>query len=137
MEIPHSERYSIGFGPLTLWVSGVAGWFEIRPSFKYQRMYDQIQEAILLYYSALEVYENHTKACNGKKKTQRPAAPTLNDIFLKYAVRAGNGILRDEVEALYSKWADFLIPQFDKEAELDWNPTKFAKWLRELHPVWF
>lgn len=100
-------------------------------------MYDQIQEAISLYYSALDVYEVHIKACKGKKKAQRPAAPTLDDIFFKYAVKAGNGIVRDEVEALCSKWADFLIPQFDKEAELNWTPTKFAKWLRELHPVCF
>ncbi|KAK4148076.1 uncharacterized protein C8A04DRAFT_8602 [Dichotomopilus funicola] len=134
IEIPHSERYSIGYGPLTLWGSGAAGWFEIRPSFRYQRMYDQAQEAISLYYSALEVYERHIKACKGKKKAQRPAAPTLDDVFFNYALRAGNGIVRDEVEALCSKWADFLIPQFDKEAELDWTPTKFAKWLRKLHP---
>ncbi|KAH6641613.1 hypothetical protein F5144DRAFT_643045 [Chaetomium tenue] len=134
IEIPHSERYSIGDGPLVLWVSGPAGWFEIRPSTTYQRMYDQVREAITLYYSAFEVYETYVAACASKKKTRRPRPPSLDDIFLKYAVRAGDGIVRHEVEALYNKWAEFLIAHFDKEFDLDWNVTLFAKWLRSSHP---
>ncbi|KAK3296892.1 uncharacterized protein B0H64DRAFT_113059 [Chaetomium fimeti] len=134
IEIPHSDRYSIGDGPLVLWVSGAAGWFEIRPSIGYQKMYDQVREAITLYYSAFEIYEAYFEACASKKKARRPRAPSLDDIFLKYAVRAGDGILRHEVEALCSKWAEFLIPHFDKEFDLDWNATHFAKWLRSSHP---
>ncbi|KAH6840812.1 hypothetical protein B0I37DRAFT_438240 [Chaetomium sp. MPI-CAGE-AT-0009] len=134
IEIPHSDRYSIGDGPLVLWVSGAAGWFEIRPSPEYQQMYDQVREAITLYYSAFEVYEAYVGACANKKKARRPRPPSLDDIFLRYAVRAGDGILRHEVEALCSKWAEFLIPHFDKEFDLDWNTTHFAKWLRSSHP---
>lgn len=135
IEISHSERYSIGDGPLVLWVSGPAGWFEIRPSPAYQRMYDQVREAITLYYSAFEVYESYVAACASKKKTRRPRPPSLDDIFLKYAVRAGDGILHHEVVALYNKWAEFLIAHFDKEFDLDWSVTPFAKWLRSSHPV--
>ncbi|KAL2152554.1 hypothetical protein VTH82DRAFT_5738 [Thermothelomyces myriococcoides] len=134
IEITHSDRYSIGDGPLVLWVSGAAGWFEIRPSARYQPMYDQVREAITLYYSAFEVYEAYIRACGGKKKSRRPPPPSLDDVFLKYAVRAGDGILRHEVEALCHKWADFLIPHFDKEVDLDWDSTGFAKWLRDSHP---
>ncbi|KAL2162625.1 hypothetical protein VTH06DRAFT_6461 [Thermothelomyces fergusii] len=134
IEIPRSDRYSIGDGPLVLWVSGAAGWFEIRPSARYQPMYEQVREAITLYYSAFEVYEAYAQAWGGKKKSRRPPPPTLDDVFLKYAVKAGDGILRHEVEALCHKWADFLIPHFDKEFDLDWNTTRFAKWLRDSHP---
>ncbi|KAK4151804.1 hypothetical protein C8A00DRAFT_45036 [Chaetomidium leptoderma] len=136
IEIAHSDRYSIGEGPLgvVLWVSGAAGWFEIQPSVKYQPMYDQIREAITLYYSAFEVYEAYNLAHGKKKKARRPSPPAIEQSFLKYAVRVGDGILRDEVEALYHKWAEFFIAHFEKEVDLDWNTTPFAKWLRNSHP---
>ncbi|AEO63448.1 uncharacterized protein THITE_2108723 [Thermothielavioides terrestris NRRL 8126] len=134
IEIPYSDRYSIGDGPLVLWVSGAAGWFEIRPSARYQAMYDQIREAITLYYAAFEVYDEYNELRRARKKGQKLSPPTLDQIFLKYAVRAGDGIVRDEVEALCHKWAEFLIAHFAKEVELDWNTTLFAKWLREAHP---
>lgn len=140
IEITHSDQYSIGDrlpgpNPIGLWVSGAAGWFEIRPSVKYQPSYHQVEEAIKLYYSAYEAYEEYNLACRGKKKAQRPKPPTLDQIFLKYAIRAGDGILRNEVEALCHKWAEFLISHFNREVDLDWNPTLFAKQLRERHPV--
>jgi hypothetical protein len=135
IEIPHSDQYSIGDRPLSLWVSGAAGWFEIRPSAQYQAMYDQVREATTLYYSAFDVYEGYNEACQGKKKQRRPPPPRLDDIFLKYAVRAGDGILLHEAKALCDKWAGFLISHFTREVDLDWNPTLFAKSLREAHPV--
>ncbi|GAB1315041.1 hypothetical protein MFIFM68171_05251 [Madurella fahalii] len=134
IEISHSERYSIGDGPITLWISGLAGWFEIRPSLKYQPMYSQIREAITLYYGIFEAYEKYNKACGHKKKSKRPPPPTLDEIFLGCAVKAGDGMLRDEVEALCHKWADFLIPHFTKEVALVWDDTLFANWLRDSHP---
>lgn len=135
VEIPCSERYSIGDGPVTLWVSGAAGWFEIRPSVRYEPMFTEIREAITLYYSALVVYEQYNTACRGKKKATRPSPPTFDNIFLEYAVKTGDGILRHEVDALYHKWAGFLISHFDKETELDWNKTLFAQQLRASYPV--
>ncbi|KAL2016698.1 hypothetical protein VTK56DRAFT_3161 [Thermocarpiscus australiensis] len=134
IEIPHSDRYSIGDGPLALWVSGASGWFEIRPSLEYMPMYNQIREAITLYYGVFDVYEAYEKACGHKKKANWPKPPTLDQVFLKYAVKAGDGILRDEVEALCHKWAEFLLAHFPKEAELDWDQTLFANWLRDSHP---
>ncbi|KAK3308042.1 uncharacterized protein B0T15DRAFT_508558 [Chaetomium strumarium] len=134
IEIPHSEEYSISDGPLAFWVTGASGFFEIRPSRIYQPMYDQMIEAITLYYSALEVYDEYEKQCGQKKKRNWPSPPTLDDIFLRYAVRAGDGILRDEVEPLCHKWAEFMIAHFPKEVDLDWELTYFAKWLRDAHP---
>lgn len=135
IEIQYSTQYSVGDGPIALWVSGAAGWYELQPSVKYQPMYDRIREAMILYYSALEVYAEHAEEHARKKKGSRLPQPDLDEVFFSYAVRAGDGILRHEVEALCHKWANFLIPHFPKEAELDWNTTRFAKWLREEHPV--
>jgi hypothetical protein len=135
IEISQSQRYSFGDGPVTLWVSGAAGWFEIRPSLKYQPMFSQVREAITLYYGVFDVYETYIRACGGKKKSKRPSPPTLDQIFLKYAVKAGDGIVRDEVEALCHKWAEFLLAHFPKEVDLKWDDVLFAKWLRDSHPV--
>ncbi|KAJ4302267.1 hypothetical protein N0V88_002404 [Collariella sp. IMI 366227] len=134
IEIQYSTQYSVGDGPIALWVSGAAGWYELQPSVKYQPMYDQILEAMTLYYSALEVYAGHAEEHARKKKGSRPPQPDLDEVFFSYAVRTGDGILRHEVESLCHKWANFLIPHFPKENELDWNTTRFAKWLRGEHP---
>lgn len=98
-------------------------------------MYAQVREAITLYYGLFEAYENYINTCGYKKKSNWPAPPTLDELFLKCAVKAGDGMLRDEVEALCHKWAGFLIAHFPKEAALAWDETAFAKWLRKSHPV--
>ncbi|KAK4127347.1 hypothetical protein N657DRAFT_611854 [Parathielavia appendiculata] len=134
IEISKSRYYAIGDGPLSWWVSGDTGWFEIKPSAKYQRMYNQVMEAITLYYSAYEVEEAYIQACEKerkRKKGQLPPPPPLDKVFLKYAVRVGDGILRHEVEALCHKWAGFLIAHFQRENALDWDTSAFANWLRE------
>ncbi|KAK3944171.1 hypothetical protein QBC46DRAFT_375569 [Diplogelasinospora grovesii] len=136
IEISRSERYSIGYGPVTLWVSGAAGWFEIIPAPKYEAMYSQIQEAITLYYGVLDVYDQYLRACRKKQKKSKktPIPPTLDDIFFKYAVTVGDGSVRDEVEARCHKWAQFFIAHFPKETDVTWEGTLFANWLHESHP---
>ncbi len=129
------DRYSIGDGPITLWVAGASGWFEIRPSATFQAMYNQVREATVVYYCAFMAYEEYNQACVGKKKARRPPPPTFDDIYFKYAVRTGDGILRHEAEALYKKWAPFMVSHFDLEKELKWNGTHFAESLRAAHPV--
>ena len=86
IEIPSSKRYSIGYGPVTLWVSGDAGWFEIIPSPVYAAMYCEIQEAITLYYEIMMAYEQQDPATKKKKKSKKDRslpAPTLDQVFLQ------------------------------------------------------
>ncbi|KAK3326319.1 hypothetical protein B0H66DRAFT_617285 [Apodospora peruviana] len=137
IEISRSERYSIGYLPNTLWVSGAAGWFEILPAPEYESTYREVQEAIALYYGILDAYEPYDKALkkNMRKKKKPPVQPSLDEIFFKYALTVGDGVFRDEVEARCKKWAQFLISHFPKEAELLWDNTDFAKWLRGLDAV--
>jgi len=134
IEVPHSVTYSIG-DPPTLWVAGAAGWYEIRPSVEYQAVYDQVVEATALYYGAFDAYEKHNQANQGKKKSQRSRPPPLDQVLLNYAVKVGNGITRDEAEALCHKWAEFLIFKFTKEPALVWDTTPFAKKMRDWYPV--
>lgn len=133
MEVEGCTNYSIGDGPVTLWVSGKAGWYEIRPSAEYQLVYNETIEAINLYYGILVAYDNHAKT-RKKKKGKKLDPPTIDELFFEYAFRVGNGIVRDEVEALCHKWAEWMIAHFPREVDLDWSNTEFAKWLQESHP---
>jgi len=85
IEISQSEKYSIGFGPCTLWVAGLGGWFEIVPAPKYEAMYSQIREAITLYYQILGVYEQYEEKRKKRAKQKQKALPqpSLEEVFFK------------------------------------------------------
>ncbi|KAK1775806.1 hypothetical protein QBC45DRAFT_382603 [Copromyces sp. CBS 386.78] len=138
IEISRSERYSIGFDPNTLWVSGASGWFEIIPSRKYEAMYSQVMEAITLYYGIMGPYEEFKRLSKkaDKKKRKDTKPPPLDEIFFAYALTAGDGgvTLKEEVEARCHKWAKFLLAHFPKELEIKWQDTEFAAWLQAAHP---
>ncbi|KAK0664440.1 hypothetical protein QBC41DRAFT_233908 [Cercophora samala] len=133
LEVTGSTKYSFSDGPFALWVSGASGWFEIKPSRKYLPMYREVAEAVTLYYRILDVHEAHAKRCKKAGRRQTPPL-SLDQIFLHYAVKIGSGIVRDEVEALCSKWAEFLISHFRKEEDFGWKLTPFAQWLVSKHP---
>ena len=84
VELSPTHSYSIGFGPCCIWASGGAGWFEINPSPKYQAMYDEMCEAIHLYYTVMDVYENAKKkqAKPGKKQKGVASVP-IDEVLLK------------------------------------------------------
>ncbi|KAL2268698.1 hypothetical protein VTJ83DRAFT_3544 [Remersonia thermophila] len=133
IEIPNATTYSIGDLPATIWVAGDTGWFEIRPSDEYKPIHDDALEATILYFTALDTTEAYYNALKARRGP-RPTPPTLNEVLLKYAVRVGNGILRDEAEALCHKWAEFLISHFTREKNFNWDPAPFAKQMREWYP---
>ncbi|KAK4670356.1 uncharacterized protein QC763_210970 [Podospora pseudopauciseta] len=137
LEITDSTKYSISDEPFALWVSGTSGWFEIQPSRKYLPMYREVAEAANLYYRVFVAHDDHHKLVKLCKKSGRKQPPplSLDQIFLHYAVKIGSGIVRDEVEALCDKWAEFFISHFKKENQLDWKPTRFAQWLISKHPA--
>jgi hypothetical protein len=57
IEIASCQCFSIRDDPVTLWALGQSGWLEIRPSEKYQKMYNSMAEAISIYYFLTELYE--------------------------------------------------------------------------------
>jgi hypothetical protein len=52
-------------------------------------------------------------------------------------VGAGDGVTRDEAEARYIKWTQFLLSHFPKDNEVAWEGTPFAKWIKEQDAVGF
>jgi len=88
IEIPESWKYAIGDGEVTLWISGIAGWYEIRPAPEYEAKYLEVCEAIALYYEALYTEEKYLEACTSSKKKFRtkpnlPPPLTIEDIFFR------------------------------------------------------
>ncbi|KAB5575820.1 hypothetical protein GE09DRAFT_605637 [Coniochaeta sp. 2T2.1] len=142
IEIEGATLYSIGWGPLSVWVGGTSGWFELRtPSPQFEAIFAEIHEAITLYYELLTIFENsrdnmeeYQQVKGRKKRVKEPAPLDLDTVLLKYAVAVGNGIFRAEAEAQCHKWAAFLINHLSKEEEFPWKGTFFYKWLIEKHP---
>lgn len=133
IELSPTHSYSIGYEPICIWASGGAGWFEINPAPEYQAMYDDMSEAITLYYEVMKGYEAAKKARRGKKN--KAAGPvTLDEVLLKYAVAVGNGVFRSEVDELCDKHHQFLLAQFGKEPKFNWAATSFYHWLKKRHP---
>ncbi|KAK0636216.1 hypothetical protein B0T17DRAFT_482119 [Bombardia bombarda] len=133
IEIIGSDRYSIGFLPVTLWISGSAGWYEVVPAANYQPMYSQIREAITLYYGVMELYEEYQK--KKKKKSKKGKVPSVEDALFRYAVIAGDGVVLHEAVERCHKWAKFMISHFPKENSIEWDDTPFAKWIYEKNPA--
>lgn len=69
----------------TIWASGNAGWFEIRPAVHYQEIYDQMQEGVRLFYDLEDVLSN-TKATYRHKVG-------MGDLFVKVSGRDGSPVV--------------------------------------------
>ncbi len=55
------DRFSYGEfddGEVALWAAGKAGWFEIEPSTKYKPVYDNMVEALKVYYFVAAKYRD-------------------------------------------------------------------------------
>ena len=79
IEVGDCQGFSIGSGPITLWAMGQSGWLEIRPSEKYQKMYNTMAEAISIYYFLTELYEEAKQLSKRGSKI----ALSIDQILLK------------------------------------------------------
>ncbi|KAK1655349.1 hypothetical protein BDP81DRAFT_2872 [Colletotrichum phormii] len=152
IETHECTRYAIGVSNngYGAWAGGAAGWYEIRPpSAAYKAIFDHTIEGVSVYYSILDIIEEHAaaktnekgpKKKKGKKgketdvTTNASAAMTIKTLLFKYAVAMGDGATLDEVEQRCDDHASFLIFHFYEEPEFDWVPTLFFKWMKERHP---
>jgi hypothetical protein len=91
IEIQGATMYSISYGPLAVWVGGRCGWFElVSPSLKFEEIYNQMREAVTLYYEILTVFESLEAELEeyrgtAKNKRKRIKAPSVNldEVLLK------------------------------------------------------
>lgn len=77
IELASCETFSIAPEPVTLWALGESGWLEIRPSEKYQKMYNRMAEAISIYFFVTDLYEKEQR----KKGSKIPLS--IDKVLLK------------------------------------------------------
>ncbi|EON98621.1 hypothetical protein UCRPA7_5840 [Phaeoacremonium minimum UCRPA7] len=158
IELSPTHSYSIGYEPICIWASGGAGWFEINPAPEYQAMYDDMSEAITLYYEVMKGYEAAKKARRGKKN--KAAGPvTLDEVLLKSPIEFllefcdevekdfGHGMAKIKPATIHSKLfykcsiKDYKaapeITRFYSRALLKslpdrWHVSPFYAWLQEV-----
>ncbi|KAK1986618.1 hypothetical protein LZ30DRAFT_705009 [Colletotrichum cereale] len=147
IETRDCTRYAIGVSKqgYGAWAGGQAGWYEIRPpSAAYKELYDHTIEGVSVYYTILEIIEKHMTVEEErqgkkemKKKAKRMAAHdklSIETLLFRYAVAMGDGATYDEVVKRCDDHAHFLLSHFYEDAEMDWSPTVFFKWMTKRHP---
>ncbi|KZL87160.1 hypothetical protein CI238_07979 [Colletotrichum incanum] len=147
IETRDCTRYAIGVSDngYGVWAGGQAGWYEIRPpSAAYKAIYDHTIEGVSIYYTVLGIIEEHVEAeeakqgkKGSKKKAKKMAAHdqlSIETLLFKYAVAVGDGATYDEVVERCDDHAHFLLSHFYEDAEIDWSPTVFFKWMTKRHP---
>lgn len=108
-------------------------------------------QAVSLYYFLEDVHRDYEHEQRRGKPKKGPKKPKREDILatldiettlLKYAIRAGDGSVFEEVVAACDEHAPFLISQFSQDEKLaadegkfDWRPTTFYNWLTSRHSV--
>jgi hypothetical protein len=77
--IENPDNVSMGYAPLTLWVSSKCGWLEISPSAEYRSMYESIMHVIGLYFCAVVHAEDSAAGGEGES---RSVSEEVEDIMM-------------------------------------------------------
>ena len=107
-----------------MWAAGRAGWYEISPSVRYQSYFDDIIEAIDLFYF---IVDQHQKLPQRRRRRGFQIDP-----FLTEYQRHTNYRIDDNDEAMEAlhKHHKFLLKQMYEEREgIDWSETHLWKHL--------
>ncbi|CAI4210422.1 unnamed protein product [Parascedosporium putredinis] len=120
-------RMSIGWtdGGPHIWVASDYGFFElVHPSPEYAPVYNSMMQAITLYYTVQGIYEA-ASATGGKEMS-------LDEVLFQYALDTGEALVKEEVEELCERHAQFLASHFIKETQFEWAGKQFAKYIKGL-----
>ncbi|KAI0427340.1 hypothetical protein F5Y09DRAFT_316642 [Xylaria sp. FL1042] len=127
IQIEASQSFSVGakddsLSAPVVWASGKAGWFEIVPAPCYQRICDEMFQAVRLHYSLLDQYEEALeklqKSRKKKKVTMADVSIELEELLFQYALRAGDGLTLPEAYKLLKQHCVFLLSHFPKDTAL-------------------
>ncbi|TGJ85752.1 hypothetical protein E0Z10_g2989 [Xylaria hypoxylon] len=124
IQIESSKAFSVGakddsLSAPVVWASGEAGWFEIVPSPCYQRLCDEMFQAVRLHYSLLDQYEaaleKLQKSKKKKKATLVDVSIDLDELLFQYARRAGDGLTLPEAYEQFHRQSIFLLSHFPRD----------------------
>ncbi|PMD41282.1 hypothetical protein L207DRAFT_632729 [Hyaloscypha variabilis F] len=141
IKVEKPDNISMGYSPLTLWISSVSGWLEIQPSTEYRPMYESMMHVVGLYFSA--VVNTEERATDGMA-TPLPVAEDVREILTRYLVMYGGGAKVSEVIAACKQSKDFLLDQFRKKVTGEywvagvrnwkWLDSGFYRWVHAGFP---
>lgn len=87
IEVANVRFFSYGQysdGGVAIWAPGRAGWFTIRPSRSYKAIYENMTEAVQIFYFIADAYRNPRKTGRGRNATTLPDY-SAEELFAKYA----------------------------------------------------
>lgn len=111
-----------------IWAQGKAGWFEIRPSTRYEAIFNDMYQAVELLYFITDIYDEPRK---------KGAGPSAHLVFQEYAEdERFSCTTANDAEQIFNRHHVFLMMCFlNREQGLSWSTTPIYQYLRRHHPV--
>lgn len=132
MKLEEVTQYSFGQdenGKPVVWAAGKAGWYEIIPSARYQSYFDDMVEAIDLFYF---ICDQHQKLPPRRRKRGFQIDPFLTEYQRHTNYRVDDN---DEAMEALHKHHRFLLKQMYEEREgINWSETHLWKHLAPTYP---
>ncbi|KAI5310087.1 hypothetical protein KEM55_001784 [Ascosphaera atra] len=135
-------------GDISFWVAGPPGWFLITPNKAYKHVFDEMVEAVDLFYFLAD----SLKKSGRRKKNPVDMDKLFGDVWASTYLTAGSNEsstnvtqynkhlgnrykkAKDAAEIIY-KHHEFLLKQMDLGTEgVNWKQTPIYRHLRELYP---
>lgn len=109
-----------------LWAFGKTGWFEIRPSQKYQAVYDEMIEGVKLFYFLCDQYST-------RRNQKRPSA---KQTFKAYAATPGSpcATAQEAQQTVYKHYHFLISEMINDTQEIGWDKAPIFKDLVDTFP---
>ncbi|KAK6430611.1 hypothetical protein LTR95_013230 [Oleoguttula sp. CCFEE 5521] len=136
IEIAEVRMYAYGQakeGRILFWAAGQAGWFTLSPSRAYKAMWEDITEAVTLFYWIADVYRERRPASNRKNSASLPDY-TAEELFEVYA-EGKKGMGEKKARERVYKHKDFLFSSMIAGKEgINWKRNLLYVHLKGMFP---
>ncbi|KAK6440613.1 hypothetical protein LTR95_003169 [Oleoguttula sp. CCFEE 5521] len=136
IEIAEVRMYAYGQakeGRILFWAAGQAGWFTLSPSRAYKAMWEEITEAVTLFYWIADAYRERRPA-SGRRNAASLPDYTAVEIFQAYA-DGQKGVGVEKARQRVYKHKDFLLASMIAGKEgINWKRIPLYVHLKEMFP---
>jgi hypothetical protein len=132
LKLEEVTQYSFGQdenGKPVVWAAGKAGWYEIIPSARYQSYFDDMVEAIDLFYF---ICDQHQKLPRRRRKRGFQIDPFLTEYQRHTNYRVDDN--DEAMEALHTHHRFLLKQMYEKREDINWSETHLWKHLAPTYP---
>nr|OQO30253.1 hypothetical protein B0A51_01801 [Rachicladosporium sp. CCFEE 5018] len=136
IEIVEVRMYAYGQakeGRILFWAAGQAGWFTLSPSRAYKAMWEELTEAVTLFYWIADAYRERRPA-SGRKNAASLPGYTAEELFKVYA-DGQKGVGGEKARQRVYKHKDFLFASMIAGKEgINWKRNPLYVHLKEMFP---